>query len=81
MKNVQNDMNVVLRNRNAIFISPFVAHIQQMSQKIMSLAIVEKPIEFLRLHDAQPIYQSLIYHLYNSEIGQVGAASISKPSR
>ncbi|RLD11712.1 MAG: hypothetical protein DRI56_00325, partial [Chloroflexota bacterium] len=31
MKNVQNDMNVVLRNRNAIFISPFVAHIQQMS--------------------------------------------------
>ncbi|OQY37202.1 MAG: hypothetical protein DRI56_07920 [Chloroflexota bacterium] len=31
MKNVQNDMNVVLRNCNAIFISPFVAHIQQLS--------------------------------------------------
>ncbi len=30
---VQSDMNVVLRKRNAIFISPFPAHFQQMSQK------------------------------------------------
>ncbi len=40
MKNVQNDMNVVLQNRNAIFISPFVAHIQQMSQVFTSRCIL-----------------------------------------
>lgn len=31
IKNVQTDTNVVLRNRDAIFILPFAAHIQQMS--------------------------------------------------
>jgi len=32
---VQSDMNVALRKRNAIFISPFPAHFQQMSQKLL----------------------------------------------
>ena len=32
---VQSDMNVALRKRNAIFISPFPAHFQQMNQKLL----------------------------------------------
>ncbi|OQY30492.1 MAG: hypothetical protein B6I38_07405 [Anaerolineaceae bacterium 4572_5.1] len=37
---VQSDMNVVLRKRNAIFISPFPAHFQQMSQYFMRILIL-----------------------------------------